>query len=304
MQLAMIGLGRMGGNMVERLMRHGHELVVFDRSADVVAKYAQLGAKPAADLKKLVESLRAPRVIWIMVPAAIVVLEELPLNANGKVDRRALPEPLAGDARDFEPPRGDLEERIAKVWAEVLGVPRVSRQDNFFELGGHSLLATQIVARIRKAFQTDLPLRDLFDHSNIASLAAHMRIAQETQRGLQAPPLAPVEIQQDAVEPRVDAAAAFELCSLPGEDQERFLGQVVGIPGVARQHERRPMDPGKVLTRRFVEVDRLHDVLANPQVGRRARLVATSAILPKVPGLREKTCPWARTDGWPRWFAR
>ena len=69
MQLAMIGLGRMGGNMVERLMRHGHELVVFDRSPDTVAKYEKLGATSAADLAKLVQSLRAPRIVWIMVPA-------------------------------------------------------------------------------------------------------------------------------------------------------------------------------------------------------------------------------------------
>jgi 6-phosphogluconate dehydrogenase len=69
MQLAMIGLGRMGGNMVERLMRHGHELVVFDRSAETVAKYETLGATSAGDLANLVKSLRVPRIIWIMVPA-------------------------------------------------------------------------------------------------------------------------------------------------------------------------------------------------------------------------------------------
>jgi 6-phosphogluconate dehydrogenase len=69
MQLAMIGLGRMGGNMVERLMRHDHKLVVFDRSADAMAKYEKLGAVSAADLGKLVAALQAPRVIWIMVPA-------------------------------------------------------------------------------------------------------------------------------------------------------------------------------------------------------------------------------------------
>jgi 6-phosphogluconate dehydrogenase len=69
MQLAMIGLGRMGGNMVERLMRQDHKLVVFDRSADAMAKYEKLGATPAADLGKVVAALQAPRVIWIMVPA-------------------------------------------------------------------------------------------------------------------------------------------------------------------------------------------------------------------------------------------
>ena len=69
MQLAMIGLGRMGGNMAERLMRHGHEMVVFDRTAETVAKYEKLGATGTSDLAKMVQALRAPRVIWIMVPA-------------------------------------------------------------------------------------------------------------------------------------------------------------------------------------------------------------------------------------------
>jgi len=69
MQLAMIGLGRMGGNMAERLMRHGHEMVVFDRTAETVAKYEKLGATGTSDLAKMVQALRTPRVIWIMVPA-------------------------------------------------------------------------------------------------------------------------------------------------------------------------------------------------------------------------------------------
>ena len=69
MQLAMIGLGRMGGNMAERLMRHGHEMVVFDRTAETVAKYEKLGATGTSDLAKMVQALRAPRVVWIMVPA-------------------------------------------------------------------------------------------------------------------------------------------------------------------------------------------------------------------------------------------
>jgi len=69
MQLAMIGLGRMGGNMAERLMRHGHEMVVFDRTAETVAKYEKLGATGTSDLAKMVQAIRTPRVIWIMVPA-------------------------------------------------------------------------------------------------------------------------------------------------------------------------------------------------------------------------------------------
>jgi 6-phosphogluconate dehydrogenase len=77
MQLAMIGLGRMGGNMVERLMRHGHKLVVFDRSDEVVGKYQKLGATPAKDLGALVQALSAPRIVWIMVPAGDPVDETI-----------------------------------------------------------------------------------------------------------------------------------------------------------------------------------------------------------------------------------
>ena len=77
MKLAMIGLGKMGGNMVERLMRRGHQLVAFDRAAETVAKYEKLGATPAADLAKVVQSLETPRIIWIMVPAGDPVDETI-----------------------------------------------------------------------------------------------------------------------------------------------------------------------------------------------------------------------------------
>src|SRR6266487_3591319 len=89
MKLAMIGLGRMGGNMVERLMRHGHELVAFDRSAEVVAKYRGLGAAGAKDLADVVRQLTVPRVIWIMVPAGDPVDQTIatlrPLLASGDI---------------------------------------------------------------------------------------------------------------------------------------------------------------------------------------------------------------------------
>ena len=89
MQLAMIGLGRMGGNMVERLMRHGHKLVVFDRSAETVAKYQGMGATPAADLAAVVAALPKPRVIWIMVPAGDPVDQTIatlkPLLSGGDI---------------------------------------------------------------------------------------------------------------------------------------------------------------------------------------------------------------------------
>jgi 6-phosphogluconate dehydrogenase len=89
MQLAMIGLGKMGGNMAERLMRNGHKVVVFDRSAETVAKYEKLGATPAGDLKKVVAALQSPRVVWIMVPAGDpvdqTIAELVPMLSPGDI---------------------------------------------------------------------------------------------------------------------------------------------------------------------------------------------------------------------------
>src|SRR5436305_14155444 len=89
MQLAMIGLGRMGGNMTERLMRHGHSMVVYDPSADAVAKYQKLGATPVKDLAGAVQALSSPRVIWIMVPAGDPVDQTIatlrPLLSRGDI---------------------------------------------------------------------------------------------------------------------------------------------------------------------------------------------------------------------------
>jgi len=109
-----------------------------------------------------------------MLPAAFVFLDELPLSANGKVDRRAL---LArGDGRvlahgEYVAPRTAIEERIAALWRDLLGVPRIGVHDNFFELGGHSLLATQLMSRLREALNADLPLRALFEMPTVAGLA-------------------------------------------------------------------------------------------------------------------------------------
>lgn len=112
-----------------------------------------------------------------MIPSTFVTLEALPLTANGKVDRRALPAP--DDARSkrdstFISPRNSVEAVLAEIWAEVLRVePRViGVNDNFFELGGHSLLAVQLVSRIRQALLVELPLRVLFERSTISELAA------------------------------------------------------------------------------------------------------------------------------------
>ncbi|MEH2192519.1 MAG: amino acid adenylation domain-containing protein [Nostoc sp.] len=109
-----------------------------------------------------------------MVPGFFVFLESLPLNPNGKIDRRALPAPDISDIRllsNFVPPQNATEEVLAGIWVKVLRLQEVGIHDNFFELGGHSLLATQVISRVRQAFQIDIPLQVLFENPTIATLA-------------------------------------------------------------------------------------------------------------------------------------
>ncbi|HEY1348559.1 MAG TPA: amino acid adenylation domain-containing protein [Ktedonobacteraceae bacterium] len=109
-----------------------------------------------------------------LLPAFYVELEALPLNANGKIERRALPAPerhLLTPATSFIAPRTALEQVVARVWAELLGQERVGLGENFFDLGGHSLLATRLVARLRSMLRTALPLHSLFASPTVAGLA-------------------------------------------------------------------------------------------------------------------------------------
>jgi acyl carrier protein len=109
-----------------------------------------------------------------MVPSAFVVLESLPRTPNGKLDRRALPDPerLGTELRDsYVAPRTATEETLARIWSEVLGVDRIGIRDSFFDLGGHSLLATQVLMRVREAFQIEVPLRNLFATPTVEGLA-------------------------------------------------------------------------------------------------------------------------------------
>ena len=110
-----------------------------------------------------------------MVPGDWVVLPTLPLNANGKIDRKTLPEPK-GRAQDPEhvEPQTETQKLLARIWAELLGVERVGLNDHFFALGGHSLLATQVVSRLREARAIELPLRTVFEAPGLAELAARV----------------------------------------------------------------------------------------------------------------------------------
>jgi amino acid adenylation domain-containing protein len=111
-----------------------------------------------------------------MVPAAWVRLDALPVSPNGKLDRRALPEPgrEAFARREYEAPQGEVEEALAEIWSEVLGVERVGRWDHFFELGGHSLMAVQVVSHLRQALGVELALGAVFEHPVFATLSDHV----------------------------------------------------------------------------------------------------------------------------------
>ena len=140
----------------------GRRLVAY-----VVPEPGRLADDPAAELGLYL----GERLPAYMTPAAWVVLDELPLTANGKVDRRALPAPELG-AAEHVPPRTPVERRLAELWSELMGVPRVGLGDDFFALGGHSLLATRLVSRVRQAFGVELPVRRVFEAPALPAMAA------------------------------------------------------------------------------------------------------------------------------------
>jgi pristinamycin I synthase-3/4 len=133
------------------------------------------------------DNLRAflkTRVPDYMIPAVFVMMDKLPLTPNGKVDHAALPIPdetAFSSTKEFIAPRTPVEETLAQIWREILGVAQVGIHDNFFELGGHSLLATQVVSRIRKTLKVELPLRSIFDSPTIAELAASVESMSRTE---------------------------------------------------------------------------------------------------------------------------
>jgi amino acid adenylation domain-containing protein len=189
-----------------------------------------------------------------MIPAAFVLLDELPLTPNGKIDRRALPAPDNTRPElesSFSAPRTLVEQRLAQIWAEVLHLTEVGIADNFFALGGHSLLVMQVMARVRKAFQIELPLRSLFESPTIERLAQRVETALRLGQNLPAPPIVPVSREQ----------------SLPlsfAQQRMWFLAQlepdvaVYNIPAAVRMTGDLQLD---ALGRSFSEVVRRHEAL-------------------------------------------
>ncbi|HHH41604.1 MAG TPA: amino acid adenylation domain-containing protein, partial [Chloroflexi bacterium] len=226
-----------------------------------------------------------------MVPSAYVVMEALPLTPNGKVDRQALPEPewsrrqLAGE---YVAPRTPVEEVLAGIWSQVLGVEEVGVHDNFFELGGHSLLATQLVSRVREAFEIELPLRHVFECPTVATLAERIEIIRRTEAGVQAPPIRPVPRDREI-------PLSFAQQRLWFLDQLAPNSPLYNIPDAVRITG--PLDVG-VLERSLNEIVRRHEVLRTTFAaveGRPIQVIAPELHLP-LPVVDLRSLPKARRE--------
>ena len=129
------------------------------------------------------------------IPSAFLVLDAFPLTPTGKVDRNAMPAPEGGRPTSIQgsiEPRTEIEELVAQTWREVLKIEQIGVHDNFFELGGHSLLATQIVARLRDAFDREVPLSVLFDAPTVSDLSVKVEKLLRDGNAPALPPIVPV----------------------------------------------------------------------------------------------------------------
>ena len=172
-----------------------------------------------------------------MVPAAFVVMDTLPLMLNGKIDRRALPEPNQArpDLKEvFVAPRTPVEERLAQIWDQVLGIEQVGIHDNFFELGGHSLLTIQMLSGVQKTFRVELPLISLFKAPTVAGLA-HMIADQQAEDSAQSTLNPVLNLNAEAVlDPAINPLVAS--IKVVGE-KNIFLTGATGFLGAFLLHE-------------------------------------------------------------------
>jgi amino acid adenylation domain-containing protein len=224
------------------------EAVVVPRDGALVAYVSP--RLPEEDLREhLRQKLPAP-----FIPSAFVFLDALPLTPNGKVDRKALPAPEGPVAREFEAPSGPLEETLAALFAEALGLPRIGARDDFFALGGHSLLAARVLSRVSGRLGVDLPLSTLFRSPTVRDLAGVIAEGPHPRPLSHLPPLPPPGEGRQA-EARVLSFAQERLWLLdrlhPGEATYNMPGALV-VEG--------PLDIA-ALTAAFKRVVRRHEIL-------------------------------------------
>jgi acyl carrier protein len=111
-----------------------------------------------------------------MIPGILMQLEELPLNSNGKVDYRALPDPVVSKRNSYIPPQSELEFRMVKIWADILGTDKdkIGLDDGFFGLGGNSLKVVQLSQRIENELGVSIPVAEFFDYDSINGIIANL----------------------------------------------------------------------------------------------------------------------------------
>ena len=192
-----------------------------------------------------------------MIPAFFVRLERIPLLPNGKLDRRSLPLPDLSrlpSGPGFVAPRTPIEEIVAGIWSELLGVERVGVGDNFFHLGGHSLLATQVMTRVRAAFNIEVPLRALFETPTVDHLAQCIRAAQEQTRSGRSLPLTPMDPEARAR----GIPLSFAQQRLWFLDQLMPGSSAYNIPGMLRVSGKLNFD---AIRKAFTEIVRRHETL-------------------------------------------
>ncbi len=171
------------GEIQNRLLQHQliKEAVVVIKENKEKEKYICAYMVSEKELRELnLKSYLKESLPEYMIPAYFVKLEKMPITPNGKLDRRALPEPsLDATLNEYEAPRNEIEEKLSKVWSEVLGVKKVGINDNFFELGGHSLKATVLISKIHKELDREIPLKELFKGPTIKQLSEFVESTEE-----------------------------------------------------------------------------------------------------------------------------
>jgi arthrofactin-type cyclic lipopeptide synthetase C len=150
-------------------------LVLVREEAGAPCLVAYVASQSAATSSEAIQFGLRARLPAFMVPARCIILPTFPRNVNGKIDVAALPAPETIPVRrSANPPQGELEEKVARIWSQVLNLEATDRDEHFFDLGGHSLLVLRLQAQLRDNLDCQVSVADLFLHPTVATLAAHV----------------------------------------------------------------------------------------------------------------------------------